>query len=614
VQKVAVTEGDGVGEALLPSPSPDEGDRDIKVIHIVQRTIAPTIRTTLDLLSLPFPFSQTELLDPSEFVKAANQRRIRMWGRRDLDESGLQELHRQHILVPFYCVSIAEEPTGEPIDISESLTAKHVRSTHIAELYSAAADGRLTDPSTDPFTPWPTERVRILWPAVGRGYLYSHHQLLALEHARGIVASLRPRFFADYRREAFLPEDGFPDDHVREGLESWRGLAITLSALDTRAWPGITQGVRHSIEVWRASNLLQPPESLLGWLGLTLDELRRQSVRLRANASFGDVLGDFYDVVRRAKSETWDSLGGDARCAMDERMAAEVLDRFADELEGVTTMDRPGQPEHLGQQAMSRRPGSLDSVLTGLHLSPHPPLVVALEGKTEMTLFPKVLMQLGITVDPSWVKFVDFEGTKELSLLARYAAEPQLGTDHGDFVMLDRPVTRFLVLTDAENKFATQAKRAKQRRLLLDSITRGLPADLRRDLYTRGARMVEIITWGQYPFEFAHFTDRQIADGLLALATTTYPGGRMSLIARVVIERRSSSPNVDDIWPTSGVTSLKVSLADELWPVLEKRIDSAIRRGTKGPPVMRAAVRAYELAMWSYRRNMSVQRYRRRRR
>ena len=319
-----MTEGDG-GGVPPPSPSPDKGDDDVKLIHVVQRTIAPTTRTTLDLLSLPFPFSQVDLLDPSEFIKAANQRRIGTWVGRDLDESGLQELHRQRILVPFYCVSIAEEPAGEPIDISESLTAQHVRNTHVAELYSAAASGRLTDPSTELFAAWPTERVRILWPSVERGYLYSHHQLLALEHVRAIVASLRPRYFADHRRESFLPEADFPDHRAREGIESWRGLAITLSAIDTRAWPGITQWVRHSIEVWRASNLAQTAEELLGWLGLSLDELRRQSGRLRSNASFGDVLGDFYDVVRRAKSEAWDSLRGGARCVMDERMAAEVL-------------------------------------------------------------------------------------------------------------------------------------------------------------------------------------------------------------------------------------------------------------------------------------------------
>jgi hypothetical protein len=607
----------GGGEVTASSPPGDPGDAgddDVRLIHVVQKTIAPTNRTTLDLLSLPFPFSQVDLLQPSEFVKAAEQRRITTWGRRDLDESGLQELHRRGILVPFYCVSIAKTPTGGPLDVSNSLTAQHVHGTLVTELYSGAAEGRVTDPAAEPFTAWPTEQVRMLWPSMERGFLYSYHQLLALEHARSIVASLRPRFFPDYRREWFLPDDDQPDERAREGLDSWRGLAITLSALDTRAWPGITQWVHHNVDVWRASNLLMSPDELLEWLGLAIDQLRQQSDRLRANASFGDVLGDFYDIVRRAKSEVWETLRGDARCAMDERMAAEVLDHFADELERTTARGRPGPPEHLSQQAMSRRPRSLDGVLTDLHLSPHPPLVVALEGKTEMTLFPKVLDALGVTLDPSWIRFVDFEGTLNLSLLARFAAEPLIGDDRGDYVMLDRPVTRFLVLTDAENKFATRSDRARQRRLLLDSITKGLPVDLRRDLYTREARIVEILTWGKWPLEFAHFSDRQLADALLALAAGAgYPGGRTALITQVANVRSANRPNVERIWPTLAIANLKVSLANELWPVLERRMQIAISRRTKGPPLMQAALRAYELAMLSYRRNMSVRRHRRRR-
>jgi len=606
-----VSEGGETPEASPPStPSGDDGDDDVRLIHVVQKTIAPTSRTTLNLLSLPFPFSQVDLLDPSEFVKASAQRRIMMWGRHDLDVSGLQELHRHGILVPFYCVSIADEPTGKPIDVSASLTAQHVHGTQVSELYRAAADGRLTDPAAELFTSWPTERARIPWPTVEKGYLYSYHQLLALEHARSIVASLRPRFFPDHRREWFIPDDDLPNDHAMEALESWRGLAISLATLDTRAWPRITQRVHHSAEVWRAANLAQHPSELAEWLGVTTDQLRQQSQSLRANASFCDVLGDFYDVVRRAKSGAWDSLRGDARCAMDERMAAEVLDRFADEIEGAAAIARPAPPESLSQQGLSRREQSLDGALTDLHLSPHPPLVVALEGKTEMTIFPRVLAVLGATLDQTWMKFVDFEGTHDLSLLARFAAEPLLGDDHGDFVILDRPVTRFLVLHDAEDKFATPALRARQRKLLLDSITKGVPADLRRDLQTRDAHIVEILTWGKRPFEFAHFTDRQIADALLALGGRPHPKGRGCLVAEVARVRASNKPNVDKIWPTAGISNLKVSLADELWPVLERRIERAITRGTSGPPVMRAALRAYELAMFSYRQNMSVRRHR----
>ncbi|MFZ0127978.1 MAG: hypothetical protein WAL77_00985 [Candidatus Dormiibacterota bacterium] len=581
-----------------------------KIVHLVEKAIAPTARSTLDLLTLPFPFSQVDLLQPSDFTQAARQRRMKMWGGRDLDESGLQELHKQRVVVPFYCVSIAGAPKGQPVTVSQSLTAEHVRGTLVSELYRAAAEGRVTDPAAEPFTPWPTERVRTLWPTVEHGYLYSYHQLLGLEQSRGFVGSLRPK--QRHRTHALdwlLPESDLPDKLALEGLASWRAVAITLSALDTRAWPDITRRMRHSLEVWRAATLAQPAAELAAWLRITPEQLRRQSERLRFVASLRDVIGDFYDLVRRADSAAWESLQGDARCAMDQRMGAEVLDRFADEIEGVRSADTstPGVP--VSYQGLNQSERSLDGVLTDLHLSPHPPLVVALEGKTEMSLFPMVMETLGVRLDPNWMRLVDFEGTLNLSLLARYAAEPVLGPDRGDHVVLDRPVTRFLVLTDAENKFATRADRAKQRRLLLDSMTKNIPRDLKRDLYGRQARVVEIATWGKHPFEFAHFTDRQIADGLLALAGKPYLGGRAALVGRVARERASRRPDADRVWPTSGIANLKVSLAGQLWPLLEKRIEAAIGRKTKGPPIMKAALRAYELATLSYRQRMSIRRH-----
>jgi hypothetical protein len=46
-------------------------------------------------------------------------------------------------------------------------------------------------------------------------------------------------------------------------------------------------------------------------------------------------------------------------------------------------------------------------------------------------------------------------------------------------------------------------------------------------------------------------------------------------------------------WPGSGLT--ESTLADALWPVLEKKINTAIQRGYKGPPVMQACLRAYKM-------------------
>src|SRR5687768_3234267 len=177
---------------------------------------------------------------------------------------------------------------------------------------------------------------------------------------------------------------------------------------------------------------------------------------------------------------------------------------------------------------------STDSLLTDLGISPHPSLVVGVEGATEELVLPRVFEQLEIPLEPNWIRIVDFGGVdRDLTALARYAAAPVVGADHGEYVSLDRPVTRFLVLVDAERRYADRAMRADQRKLLLDAIAAALPKDLRGDLYGRDARIVEILTWGKLPFEFAHFTDLRLAAALERAARTPYPSGPTALVTDI---------------------------------------------------------------------------------
>lgn len=53
-------------------------------------------------------------------------------------------------------------------------------------------------------------------------------------------------------------------------------------------------------------------------------------------------------------------------------------------------------------------------------------------------------------------------------------------------------------------------------------------------------------------------------------------------------------PNVEKVfWRGSRLG--KLSPAEALWPVLERKVTDAIQRGKPGPPVMRACIRAYEM-------------------
>jgi hypothetical protein len=122
---------------------------------------AATPRTSLDLLGLPYPFSQVGLLTASQFAELATQRRNRAdQSLPPVNEQTLQELHRDGVLVPLFRVDLTPRPDGPTIDISDSLTARHVHTTYVGELFRGAAEGRVSDPAASGFEPWSTERRR----------------------------------------------------------------------------------------------------------------------------------------------------------------------------------------------------------------------------------------------------------------------------------------------------------------------------------------------------------------------------------------------------------------------------------------------------------------------
>lgn len=562
--------------------------------------VAVTARTSLDLLDLLYPFSQVDLLTASDFAKFAEERRSRAARKLpSIDRQLLEELHRHGILVPLFRVDLTPAQGVPGVDISASLTAQHVHTTVVNELLRGAPEGRVVDPAAVGFQPWPGDRHRAQWRSVQSGYLYSRHQLLGLDVAASYVAALKPRV-VDERPTWSLEEASLPNQQALDAFNAWRALAITLSALDTYYWPQITHRLYGSFPAWRTAFDAFDPSQMLTWLGLSLDQIGRQASSLHLDASFCDDTGEFYELIRRADSDAWKSLRGDAAVAMDYRLAADILTRFAEALNAGG--DYAGaQHSPLSQQGLSARPESLDAALSHLRLSPFPTLIIGVEGETEYRVVPRVLDLLGITRDRNRIVIVDFGGTGQLTLLARYAVEPVLGRDLGTGVVLDRPLTRFLVMTDAENKYKDVRGRNKQRRLLIESLTKNVPEDLRADFYgnSKHGRIVEIRTWGKLPFEFAHFTDIQIADAMLSIAKAPHPQGRAQLISDIHRERGHQAPDISKVfravpWPGSGLS--KPTLADALWPVLEKKITAAIEHGRPGPPVMQACVRAYEMA------------------
>lgn len=454
--------------------------------YIVLNAEAGCARSTLDLLALPLPFTQTRLLDPGEFAAESLKRGVRV------EPAQLEVLHRARLLVPFFEVSIGRADPGRRVDYGDSQTPRIGTTTFIMELYRAAADGRAFDPRPRPFRPWPTKRSRTLWPVRTRGYLYSWHQLLAL----GTVDTVLPRMRHDRATRTWsLPASAAPTTADVAAADSWRRLAVTLAAIDARYWPLVNHAVHYNAKAWRDFNQSFDAHATLAWIGLGLDALVGGADQLRYAGRHIDPLGAFYDLVRRADPQSWQTLSGDALVAMDRRIASEALDAFADDNGRLPVPQTEIDAQPTPALRLSQRRRTTDAVLTELGLSPHPSLVVGVEGATESKVLPRVFEQLGVPLDSDWIRIVEFGGVdKDLTNLARFAAAPVVGEDHGGYVELTRPITRFLVLVDAERKYSTVSRRARQRKLLLNAIAETLPKDLRRDLYGKDAHIVEIKT------------------------------------------------------------------------------------------------------------------------
>ena len=162
---------------------------------------------------------------------------------------------------------------------------------------------------------------------------------------------------------------------------------------------------------------------------------------------------------------------------------------------------------------------------------------------------------------------------------------------------LDRPLTRFLILADAENNYKTAAGMRRQRRLLLESLSRtsqGFAGRLLRQYPPCTNRRDPDL--GQAAFRVRPLHRRGVAGAILAVARTPHPRGRGQLLSDLRHQRGRPTPDVGKVcrWHKSGLS--KPILADSLWPVLERKIQTALDCDKPGPPVLRACIRAYEMA------------------
>jgi hypothetical protein len=566
------------------------------------------------LLGLPLAFTQNALLTPEEFAKRAKDRGM------DLRPEHLLELHRRRALVPLLRIVQRRPQSSTVVPVAGSAVNGYGQfRSPIALVVAAASERLLVDPGNAPYRAWdgglplPTHGHVHRYASV----FYSPYQLLALRPANQLARTMSGNRAADGKVTMSL-EPLTPDEI--EFLDGGRQLAILLSALDMHYLPRILL-TAHQARVWEKEDPSFEVVPRIGMFGLTPETLAATAKALLGQASFIDPLGKFYEVVRQSHPSTWTDLRRDALLAMDYRIAAEVLLRALDDLGRGDLSMRPPRKGRMYQSTLDERlqaePEQLEETLASRGLSARPAVLLVLEGDTEMLLMPRVLDEVyGKPVPSTLIEPVNMKTiSRGLELLVRYEAGPKLGDNfNDDVIFLVRPQTRILVAVDPEDKYKGKDGPRKERKKLVRSLHESLPVGARSDSSLRQlGSLVDVVTWGTVPWEFANFTNAELAAAIMKC--TTIPTGvtYRDLVNALEAERTlwktnpnsPRSPNVEKIcvsWPVSAKFR-KMELAEELWPVLQKKVRRDIASGKRlRVPAARVAVKAIRMAVESPRR------------
>jgi hypothetical protein len=532
-----------------------------------------TVPSALDLLGLPFVFTQTGLLRPGQFISEAKKRGV------TLERSELELFHRRRVLVPLYRVHA--RPIAPGSDRSPALQAQSTE----YQVYLASSLGRLSDPADRPFARWPRREHESF-------LLYSPYQLLSLRGLQWVMASMR-RTDEDAWELGRRLSDRELEHHERD-----RALAVALEVLATRYRPQITL-VRRAAHDDRIEDLVESHDPAVESSLLTAprDLLVRQADLLLSIASGFDPLGSWHRVTRIARPSRWDELRNDALLAQEHRVAAEMLLRFVEDeatqgrakpLEPLSGTWKQPQRDRLKVDVRERAETVMDFAL-----SDRPAVYLAVEGQTEVILAGKVLELAGFETRSHWVSVVDLEGVDgDTNLLARSVAVPRLDPDGYSGARVLSPLTALLVVADPEGNYSTPTDQAAVRASMISHVLKSLPEALRTAAVERELEYLLHVRAWPAEFEFAHFTDTQLARALRKVAGDACPPDEK--VRAALRQNRAARSNIKNVWKNWRYKPSKPELARALWPDLERKINRA--KDPKRIPIVAVVVDAIRIS------------------
>jgi hypothetical protein len=222
---------------------------------------------------------------------------------------------------------------------------------------------------------------------------------------------------------------------------------------------------------------------------------------------------------------------------------------------------------------LSYRRRTLDQDLVGLGISPHPRVVLVVEGETEEYIAPRVWRALQLPNAPELMRIITLRGVGErIVKVGAFAAAPLVGELQGEYYELIKPPTKLMVAVDPDKPYDTPQAVADRRAEVLDEINLVLKAQGAVADPDDLERLVEIRTWPESCFEFEHFTDEELADAILEVYRGYGAPDRAGLIKALNVHRRARQ-DVGKVWSNWHPPEVsKTALAKKLWPVLEVKI------------------------------------------
>jgi hypothetical protein len=566
---------------------------------------------------MPWAFTQHQPLGTADFITEAGHRGVR------LDLLILRELYRREILAPFVYVS-----NRRVAPVPAAVGAEPRRGGTLLQLLRHGRDrGRLSDPAAAAFRP----RLRFDHPAGGatggwwNGLLYSWYQLLACPELDGVLA--RRKGWRTSRGVVIvrLPD---PGPLLLDRAARLRTMAVVLTAVEARYLPVLDpewlQLINADQDEWQRYRDGFDPVAASARLGYPASRARQDAEWLLLRARSLDPVGDSWSqLIRRAPARAWKDLKDAALSALDYRIAAEILLLFYEDLAARGQADPlpevPRNGWHPLAERLSYRDQTLDEDLMHLGISPHPRVVLAVEGETEQAHVPLIWKQLDYPDAPELMRLLMLGGVdRDLEKVAALAAAPLVGQkapSQKPAWLLIKPPSCLYIAVDPEGQYFAPASVPQTRAAILNEVRAVLRAQgVAAANPAEVEELVRIRTWSASCYEFAHFSDEELADGIMTVHTTIdgwtrdelvaalgYWRGRRDDIKRVWRSGRWDEQQQKMTGPWEYAVS-KTKLAEALWSALRAKIDLCrVDADAPVPEIVEVVRDAYHLAQrWRY--------------